>query len=116
MSHRGSPRRGQTDLTGALSDLLSSHERHAWLMEVRSQSAEIVTMLKAAEWRSTVSELAPGIMEIFYHDTERADTELPRVLTNGGAHLVSLAQVKPNLEQILLSLTGEQSANEPRRD
>lgn len=107
---------GELIYQGRISDLLSSHARHIWRMEVHSRSAEIVTMLKAAEWTSTVSELAPGIIEIFYHDSERAETELPRVLANGGARLVSLTQAKPNLEQIFLSLTGGQSANKPRRD
>lgn len=90
---------------GPLSDLLASHARHIWHLEIRPPVKELVARLMAMPWASGVTEISPGILEIHYLSSEEAERDLPAVLASSGSQLVSLIRVKPTLEEVFLSIT-----------
>lgn len=95
---------------GPLSELLASHARLIWHLEVRPPAKELIARLMTVPWASAVNELSPGFVEIHYLNSEQAERELPAVLTSSGSQLVSLVQVKPTLEEVFLSITKDGTA------
>lgn len=95
--------RGRLRYQGPLPDLLS-RTSSAFLVSVRPPADAVVTALRASELVETVDERAPGQLRVQVADAARAETELPRLLADAGAHLVAFNPAT-DLESAFLKLT-----------
>jgi hypothetical protein len=71
---------------------------------VRPPAGDVLTALLAAPFVRDVEERAPGQLVVLVADADRAETELPRLLADAGAAVVSLSPAA-DLESAFLELT-----------
>jgi len=72
---------------------------------VRPPVEPTLAALSVAPWVSSVSELAPGELELPAADSGQVEAHLAGVLAASSSRMVSLSPVRPSPEQVFLSLT-----------
>lgn len=94
---------GRIVYQGPLAELLHRTST-AVRVAVRPPAADVITALRASTIVTEVEERAPGQLVVRVTDAGRAETELPRVLADAGAAVLSLAPAT-DLETAFLELT-----------
>lgn len=105
---------GRLAYQGPLADLLAAQAGCTWRVVVRTPAATLLAALAGAPWVEAVSEGSPGELEVQVGDPDRAELELPRVLANSDARVVSVCPRSPSLEEVFLALTAEPAGDEVR--
>jgi ABC-2 type transport system ATP-binding protein len=107
--HVGILSQGRLIYQGALSELLAGAARSRWTIVVRPPTTPAVEALKAAPWVSSLSELAPGELELSAPDPTQVEEHLVPVLARCGSRVVSISPRRPSLQEVFLSLTVAQA-------
>lgn len=102
--------RGGVRWQGPLDDLLAGHARPALRLRVRPPLDGVVQALEAAGWVQSVRREGPDRLRIEVSDQADAEASLPRLLAAAGARLVSVEPAAVSLEEVFLSLVGEERA------
>jgi ABC-2 type transport system ATP-binding protein len=95
--------RGRLLFQGTLSELLSRTST-SFVLQVRPPADALVEMLRHQPWVTEVHEYAPGRLRLVVDDATVAEVEVPGLLTDAGAALVSFAPAT-DLETAFLELT-----------
>ena len=95
--------RGRLRYQGPIADLLQ-RTAAATHVTVRPPADDIVTALERSPIVSHVEVPAPGHLVVHLHDAEQAERELPRLLADAGARVLSLGPAT-DLETAFLELT-----------
>ena len=103
---------GRLAYQGPLRDLLAAHAGRTWRVVVRTPAATLLAALAGAPWVEAVSEASPGELEVQVGDPEQAQLELPRLLAESGARVVSICPRSPSLEEVFLALTAAPAGDE----
>lgn len=90
---------------GQISGLLACSAAPRWQVMVRPPAARLLAALTTASWVSEVTETAPGEIELRASDPDQVETQLPRLLADTEARVVSLRPLRPSLEEAFLALT-----------
>lgn len=90
---------------GPLADLLAGAARSQWRVVVRPPAERVLAALGAAQWVSSLEELAPGEIQFSAADPGEVEAHVAAVLAACGARVVSISPVRPSLEEVFLSLT-----------
>jgi ABC-2 type transport system ATP-binding protein len=95
--------RGRLLFEGPLAALLSRTSA-AFVVHVRPPADGLVAALRSEPWVREVEEHAPGRLRLVVTDASVAEREIPRLLAERGAHLVS-SNPATDLESAFLELT-----------
>jgi ABC-2 type transport system ATP-binding protein len=95
--------RGRLLFQGTLSELLARTST-SFVLQVRPPAGALVEMLRRQPWVTEVQEYAPGRLRLVVDDATVAEVEVPGLLTDAGAALVSFAPAT-DLETAFLELT-----------
>ncbi|MBV8990404.1 MAG: DUF4162 domain-containing protein, partial [Solirubrobacterales bacterium] len=103
--HVGILTEGRLLYQGPLSDLLAGAARSRWSVVIRAPATPAIQALQAAPWVSSATEQAPGELELTAPDPAEVEKHLAAVLAASGSRVVSIAPLRPSLEDVFLSLT-----------
>lgn len=95
--------RGRLLFQGPLTDLLARTST-SYALQVRPPTAGLVAAIEARSWALQVQEYAPGRVRLVVDDAEAAEHEVPGLLAEHHAGLVSFAPAT-DLESAFLELT-----------
>jgi ABC-2 type transport system ATP-binding protein len=95
--------RGRLLFQGPLSELLARTST-SYLLQVRPPTDVLVKQLEAQEWANEVHEYAPGRIRLVVTDAMTAEQDVPGLLADCGAPLVSFTPAT-DLESAFLELT-----------
>jgi ABC-2 type transport system ATP-binding protein len=96
--------RGELVEAGPLPEVLERHARPSLVVHVRDGAGELARALEAQDWAGTVN-LYDGIIRMEAADIERAERELPRLISTLGLSLSGLERGGGSLEEVYLGLT-----------
>ncbi|HEY4753308.1 MAG TPA: DUF4162 domain-containing protein, partial [Candidatus Limnocylindrales bacterium] len=104
---------GRLVVEGALDELLDRYAQPVWRIEAEpgedAALAQLAERLRALLW-VTATTAEHGMLTVAVSDTAVAAHELLPAVTASGVAVVSVARVRPNLEDVFLRLTGEREA------
>lgn len=90
---------------GPLAELLAGAARSRWCVVVRPPAERALSALTSAPWVTSARALAAGEIEISAADPAEVEERLVGLLAACDARVVSLAPVRPSLEEVFLGLT-----------
>jgi ABC-2 type transport system ATP-binding protein len=108
--HVGILEQGRLLYQGPLSELLAGAARSLWSVVVRTPATPTIEALQAAPWVSSVTEPAPGELELSAPDPTEVEAHLAGLLAGCGSRVVSISPVRLSLEEVFLSLTAAPAA------
>jgi ABC-2 type transport system ATP-binding protein len=104
---------GRLVVEGALDELLDRYAQPVWRVEAEpgedAALAQLAERLRALPW-VTATTAEHGMLTVAVSDTVVAAHELLPAVSASGVVVVSVARVRPNLEDVFLRLTGEREA------
>jgi ABC-2 type transport system ATP-binding protein len=103
--HVGILKQGRLLYQGPLSQLLAGAAKSRWSVTVRAPATRAIEALHAAPWVSSVTEHAPGELELTAADPGEVEKHLAAALAASDARVVSISPLHPSLEEVFLSLT-----------
>lgn len=95
--------RGRLLYEGPIEELLA-HTSSSYLLHVRPSTGDLPQLLRGRPWVVDIVEQAPGRFRLVVGDAARAESELPGLLAEAGAALVSFNPAT-DLETAFLELT-----------
>lgn len=104
-SHVGILAAGRLLYQGSLAGLLAGAARPRWRLVVRPPAGCVLAALSDAAWVTSVTETVAGELEFDATDAAAVEVQLVGLLAACNARIVSLAPVRPSLDEVFLSLT-----------
>lgn len=105
--------RGRLVVEGGIGDLLERYAQPVWRVEAEpgedARLAALAEGLRSRPW-VTAAVAEHGLLTVAVSDTSRAARELLPAVADSGVAAVSIARVRPTLEDVFLRLTGEGEA------
>lgn len=98
-------RRGELVYQGSLESLLTRYGRNAYVVRLRSGSAELVDLLLAEPWVRSVDRGPDEKLVIEVTDMEAAEGGLVSILARGRHPVVSISPGSKSLEDVFLEVT-----------